>query len=167
MELTYRTATPADSQAISRLVKASFLEFVAPDWETHAIEKFLGDCSPTELAAFIAKAEFSAIAIAEKEPVGFILLAPPNLLKALFVERSWHRRGIARKLWTLARNHLATTRPAVETIELNASAFAVDAYKMLGFHPISGPIVRQGCRSTRMACWLPASALPECNGYLE
>ncbi len=158
MDLTYRTATPADAQAISRLVQASFLEFVAPDWETHAVGEFLEESSPSGLAAFIAQADFSAVAIAGEETVGFILLAPPNLLKALFVHRTWHKRGIARKLWTLARDYLDTRQPHVETIELNASAFAVDAYKMLGFYPISGPVLRQGCRSTRMACWLPAAA---------
>jgi GNAT superfamily N-acetyltransferase len=160
MDLTYRTATPADAQSISRLVQASFLEFVAPDWEAHAVEKFLKESSPTELAAFLERADFSAVAMAENEPVGFILLAPPNLLKALFVHRSWHKRGIARQLWALARDYLGSRKPSVETIELNASPFAVEAYKMLGFYPISGPILRQGCRSTRMACWLPAGAPP-------
>jgi predicted N-acetyltransferase YhbS len=92
MDLTYRTATPADAKSISRLVQASFLEFVAPDWEAQAVEKFLKETSPTELAAFLERADFSAVAMAENEPVGFILLAPPNLLKALFVHRSWQAR---------------------------------------------------------------------------
>lgn len=157
MELAFRAAAPSDAEAISRLVHASFLEFVAHEWEPPAVEKFLGDSSPEGLSAFIAKADFAALACAGSEAVGFILLAPPNLLKALFVAKQWHRRGIARKLWSMARGHLQATRPAVETIELNASTFAVETYRTLGFHPISEPFRHQGCLATRMACWLPAS----------
>lgn len=156
MKLEYRPATPSDAGPISRLVQASFLEFVAPEWAPHAVEKFLSDSKPAELARFIANADFSAVACSGGEVVGFILLAPPNLLKALFVHRSWHQRGIARTLWELACDDLKNNRPKIETIELNASAFAVEAYKNLGFHPICEPFVHQGCRSTRMACWLPA-----------
>lgn len=158
MTLDYRAATPADAETISRLVQASFLEFVAHEWEPSAVENFLRESSPIEMTRFIAKAAFSAIVCANGRPVGFILLAPANQLKALFVDKSWHRRGIARWLWSLARGHLKATQPDVETIELNASTFAVETYRALGFYPISPPFRRQGCLATRMACWLPACA---------
>lgn len=154
--MAFRLATPADAAAISRLVQESFLEFVAPDWEQHAVERFLRDSSPTELASFIATADFAAVAVADKEPIGFILLAPANMLKALFVHKSCHKRGVSRQLWSMARGHLKSRHPQLETIELNASDFAVEAYKALGFHPISKPLLRNGSRSTRMACWLPS-----------
>lgn len=156
MELAFRSATPSDAGPVSSLIHASFLEFVAPEWEAHAVEKFLQDSTPKGLADLIGMAAFAAVACAGDEPVGFILLAPPNQLKAMFVARPWHRRGIARKLWSLARSHLKANQPAVETIELNASGCAVETYKALGFYPISKPFRRQGCLSTRMACWLPA-----------
>lgn len=154
--MEFRRAAPADAAAISRLVQESFLEFVAPEWEQHAVQQFLRDSSPTELASFIAMADFAAIGVADNEPIGFILLAPANMLKALFVHKSWHRRGVSRQLWSLARAHLKARHPELETIELNASDFAVEAYKSLGFYPISKPFMRNGSRSTRMACWLPS-----------
>jgi GNAT superfamily N-acetyltransferase len=155
MELEFRTATRSDAGAVSRLVQATFLDFVAHEWEPSAVEKFLGDSSPHELAEFIAQADYAAVACADGETVGFILLAPANQLKALFVHRSWHRRGIARKLWSLASGHLRVMKPAVETVELNASSFAVESYKSLGFHAVSEPVRYQGCLVTRMACRLP------------
>lgn len=151
MEPEFRRAASSDAVAISRLVQESFLEFVAPDWEQCAVEQFLRDSAPTELASLIAMADFAAVACAGHEAVGFILLAPANLLKALFVNKSWHKRGIARKLWSQALGHLEASHLEVETIELNASRFAVGAYRTLGFHPTSEALLQHGCLSVRMA----------------
>lgn len=155
MTLELRAALPADAVDISRLVQASFLEYVAPEWSSHAIEKFLSDSSPNAMAALIGDALFSAVARSGQETVGFLLLVPPNLLKALFVHRSWHKRGVARKLWQLACHRLQHGAAMADTIELNASTFAVEAYRKLGFRPISPPVVHEGCLSTRMAFRLP------------
>jgi hypothetical protein len=35
----------------------------------------------------------------------------------------------------------------------------VEAYRAMGFVPISGEFEKAGCRATRMACWLPARGL--------
>ena len=83
----------------------------------------------------------------------------PNLIAMLFVDPAFLRRGIGRKLLEAARQHTETMHPAVATIELNSTAYALPFYRALGFVPISRSFEVCGARATRMACWLRADAL--------
>ena len=83
----------------------------------------------------------------------------PTLLAVLFVEPGWLRRGIGRALWESARSHIAAAFPEISTVQVNATPYAVPFYRAVGFMPISAPYNHDGCRVTRMACWLPARAL--------
>jgi ribosomal protein S18 acetylase RimI-like enzyme len=159
MNVSLRTAITADAPAVSALVQAVFREFVAPDWEPQAREVFATESSPQRFAQLLAEPAFASVAEAGERLVGFILLPTPNLLAFLFIDSSSHRQGIATALWCAARAHLEANYPAVKTVELNSSPYAVAAYKALGFYPISEPFRRGGCLATRMACWLPGQAL--------
>jgi hypothetical protein len=48
--------------------------------------------------------------------------------------------------------------------QLNSSPYAVDAYRALGFFPISHAYKRDGAVATRMACWLPGRRLERAHG---
>jgi len=162
-ELRLRQAGSADAVAVSALVQATFDEFVAPDWEPSACQFFKRESSPERFASTLPSAAFAAVMEARGRIVGFILMPQPAQLAFLFVDASWQRRGIARTLWEAARTRIETQFPAVKTVELNSSPYAVAAYKALGFYPISEPFRRGGSVATRMACWLPGRALDEAN----
>ena len=159
MKHTLRQAEAANANAISALVQQGFVQFVAPDWTTEARQVFMTESSPERFATLIPTAAFSAVAESNGHLVGFILMPTPSLLGFLFIEPGFLRQGIARALWEAARKHIETAFPAVKTVELNSSPYAVGAYRALGFYPISEPFRRGGCLATRMACWLPGRAL--------
>jgi ribosomal protein S18 acetylase RimI-like enzyme len=159
MDISLRTAKQADAPAVSALVQRVFGEFVALDWEPPAREVFATESSPERLVQLLAEPAFASVAEAGERLIGFILLPTPNLLSLLFVDSSAHRQGIATALWQAARAHLEAAYPAVKTVELNSSPYAIAAYKALGFYPISESFRRGGCVATRMACWLPGRAL--------
>lgn len=144
---------------VSALVQAGFNAFVAPDWEPAAQQLFLSESSPERLAEVIPGAAFASVAVSESEPVGFILMTKPTLLAMLFVHPKHLRRGVGTLLWNAARAHVEANFPDAKTVELNSSPYAVQAYRRLGFYPISEPFRRGGCLATRMACWLPERAL--------
>lgn len=154
-----RPTMPNDAPIISELVQASFREFVAPDWKPEAHSHFMVHSSPARFARLIENAAFTAVALAGKEVVGFILLSSPAKLDFLFIHKMSVRQGIGSLLWEGARNHIEVNFPDVRTVDLNSSPYAVPAYKSLGFYPISEPFRRAGCLATRMACWLPGRAL--------
>lgn len=156
--MTYRirNATSADSSAVSSLLQASFSQFIAPDWRPEAQALFMEDTQLGKLSSTIETATFASVAETGDEVVGFLLMPRPTLVGFLFVSAAWHRRGIAKNLWEDARAYVETAHPEVKTVELNSSPYAVEAYRALGFWPISEPYYHGGFHVTRMACWLPA-----------
>lgn len=161
MNLYLRQATADDAAGIAGLVQATFMQFVAPDWEPNAVKHFLGESSADRFALLIPKATYSVLAHVDNEIAGFILLPTPNLLAFLFVSGTHHGKGVARSLWQSACVHIETHHTDVKTIELNSSPYAVNAYRALGFYPISEPFRHGGCLATRMACWLPGRYLEQ------
>ena len=159
MELTLRLLSEADAAAASAVARRSFAAFVAPDWEPRAIEHFYAHSAPEVLVEMLQSCACLAGAFSGDRMVGFILMPQPSFVRMLFVEPSAMRRGAGRRLWEFARAHIGRCFPKVATVELSSSPHAVAFYRRIGFAPLSAPFVRDGCRATRMACWLPARAL--------
>jgi GNAT superfamily N-acetyltransferase len=154
-----READPDDAPAIAAVVQAGFIAHVAPDWELPARQDFLRDTTAEKLAARIAESSLVVVYEDAAQVVGVIAMPRPTLVQLFFVAPGQLRRGIGRSLWEAARAHVEERHPEVKTIELNASPYAVKAYRALGFFPISQPYRRNGAVATRMACWLPGRAL--------
>jgi predicted GNAT family N-acyltransferase len=154
-----RMLTAADAAPASAVIDASFTGLAAADWEPHAQHVFLADSTPASIAARLEVAAYAAGSFAGGRMVGFLLMPTPALLGMLFVHPQWLRHGIASSLWESARAHVESAFPTVKTVELNATPYAVPFYRSVGFVAISAQFEREGCRATRMACWLPARAL--------
>lgn len=159
MSFTIRSASPLDATAISRLVHDSFMGLAAADWHEAAVAVFLEESRPDALAATIASSFLACTAYADEDAVGFALMPRASLLGMLFVAPRHLRQGVARQLWEHARSAVEARAPDVRTVELNATPFALPAYRALGFYPISEAFERRGSVATRMACWLPGRAL--------
>jgi predicted GNAT family N-acyltransferase len=159
MEFEIHAVAETEAVAASAVVQSSFIKLAAADWEPTAQQWFLVQSSPELLAEKLRVATFASGAFAAGQMVGFLLMPTPTLLGMLFVDPQWLRQGVARTLWEGARNHIESSLPTVKTIELNASPYSVAFYRSVGFVPISAEFKREGCRATRMACWLPARAL--------
>ena len=164
MNSRIRKASSEDVTAISRLVQSSFRAHVAPDWGQEAQDSFYSETAVEKLAARLAASTFAAVYEEDAKIIGVILLPRPNLVQLCFVATSHLRRGIAGALWQAARDYLEENLPEVKTVELNASPYAVAAYKAMGFFPISKQYRRHGWVATRMACWLPDRELEGTNG---
>ena len=154
-----RDATPEDAAAISALVHASFRQYIAPDWEAQAGENLIAETTADKLAARLAEAVVALLLEDEGRVLGVIVMPRPTLVQLCFVAPGHTGHGIGRRLWEAARARVEARFPEVRTVELNASPYAVAAYRAFGFHVISAPFVRDGAVATRMACWLPARTL--------
>jgi GNAT superfamily N-acetyltransferase len=154
-----RLVTAADAEAASALVHLSFTKLSADDWEPDARQFFLGESSAAALRTAFQSCAYAAGAFSGHTMIGFILMPKPSVLGMLFVHPDSLRLGIGKHLWEQARSHVEASFPEVKTVELNATPYALNFYRTIGFVPISAEFVRGGCRATRMACWLPARAL--------
>lgn|SRR5579863_1537002 len=158
-DLSLRAVDANDAAGASALVRVSFVELPAQDWENQAQQRFLAESGVEPLARKIVAASCAIGAFAGERIVGFLLMPTPTLLGMLFVHPTRLRQGIGTKLWEFARTRLESEFKEVRTVELNSTPCAVEFYRALGFVPISAEFVRRGSRATRMACWLPARAL--------
>ena len=161
MSMHSRDAEAADASAVSELVQAGFIEYVAPDWDSSAQRAFLEDTGAAQMASLISEASVCLVGEQQRRLVGVIFLPRPTLVQLFFVAPGHLRLGIGKALWNAARTRLEQQHPEVKTVELNSSPYALDAYRALGFFPISKPFRRKGAVATRMACWLPGKALEE------
>ena len=159
MRYEIRSLTDAHAADASAVIQESFLALAAVDWRSDARSSFLEATAPASLQDKLITMTFAAAAFSEAGMAGVILMPNPNLLGLLFVRPCWLRLGIGKALWESARAHIEANFREVQTIELNATAYAVSFYRSVGFVPISAEFEREGRRATRMACWLPARAL--------
>jgi GNAT superfamily N-acetyltransferase/ketosteroid isomerase-like protein len=157
--MNLRPALPADAEAASALVQASFLALGATGWDEAARAHMVRESMPEVLAAALAQPAVALLAEIDGRAAGFLLMREPARLDMLFVDPACTGRGIARRLWEAARARLEAEHPTLRTVELNATEIALPAYRRFGFAPISARFDRGGARATRMACWLPARGL--------
>lgn len=155
MNWLVRSAQPDDAPALARVVRDSFMAHVARDWGPGPQQSFLSEITPEALAARLAGACVALVGDDGGQVCGVILLPRPNFVQLCFVATTHLRRGIGSALWQAARAQLERQFDYVKTVELNASPYAVQAYRAMGFFPISKQYHRDGWVATRMACWLP------------
>jgi GNAT superfamily N-acetyltransferase len=159
MKYEIRSLTNAHAADASALIRESFLALAAADWHVDAQRAFLEATAPEPIAQRLTTMTFAAGAFSDGGIAGVIFMPSPGLLGLLFVHPRWLRLGIGQALWEAARAHIEARFPEVNTVELNATPYAVHFYISVGFVPISSQFELEGRRAIRMACWLPARAL--------
>lgn len=159
MKFEIRSLAISHAAEASAVIQESFLALAAADWQPDARRLFLETTEPGPLQHKLSSMTFTAGAFSEGGIAGVILMPSPSLLGLLFVRPRWLRMGVGRALWESARAHIEAGFPEVNTVELNATPYALPFYKSLGFAPISAEFERDGQRAIRMSCWLPARSL--------
>lgn len=66
--------------------------------------------------------------VQENEIVGFIAIKNKNRLFHLFVDKKYHKKGIAKELWNYIKEHYD-----VSNMSVNASLYAIKTYESFGF----------------------------------
>lgn len=148
--LTFREATVADCQAISRLLLRCAERFLLADFSSQGQALLCDSFQAYAIADYLQQGLDYRLAFAqhgaEAELVGVIALKRPCHLYHLFVAPNWHGQGIARQL-------LAELWPTVlswaqqaqqQELTVNSSLYAVPVYLRWGFVPDSPPRERNG-----------------------
>ena len=129
-----------------------FSEFIAPDYEQQGIDEFKRFIDPAHISEKQASGEFKLWgAFDDEKPVGIIAIGPPLRIALLSVDKRYHRQGIARKLFETALADKTKT-DGHNKITVNASPYAVNIYKRLGFVPMDKEQTVNGLRFTSMEC---------------
>ena len=82
--------------------------------------------------------------------VGMIAVKDFVHISLLFVDKQYHKQGIAKKLFNAVLKTCQEKNPSLKTITVNSSPYAVDVYHKFGFSDVSSEQVMDGIRFTPM-----------------
>lgn len=137
--------------AATLLVRRVFAEFEAPDYVPEGIAAFHRFVAPEALTE---QARSGAMKIwgayRQQTLTGVAAVRGKDHICLLFVDKSYHRQGIARALFDTMRSYCRTD-PTISRITVNSSPYAVEIYRRLGFTALSAEQVTDGIRFTPMA----------------
>jgi GNAT superfamily N-acetyltransferase len=127
-----RLAREADARAIGVLVRRITRENVLPDQPAAAAAHLMDTMSARNERLRIREGKRYHVAEIDGRIVGVVATRDHSHVFRLFVTRRWRGLGIARRLLMRAVAD-CRKRAKVRAITLNASPFAVAAYRRLGF----------------------------------
>ena len=133
MKPHYRTIQPGEEEAGCRMALKSFNEFVASDYSIEDQNEFKKYVNPESMRDRVSKGGIVILALAGGKIIGLIEVRLDNHISLLFVDKEWHRQGIARNLLELAIDRCKKHNSDVEVIEVHSSPYAVPVYEKLGF----------------------------------
>lgn len=137
-QLTIRDMRLREAEQVAGLVMRSFSEFIAPDYNDEGRASFTAFTRPQKLAERHVYEHFTLVAEHGGEIVGMVQVWRPSHLLMLFVDKSFHRCGVARRLLASAIGRIRREEPHVNLLTVNSSPFALEIYTRLGF-TVAGP----------------------------
>jgi ribosomal protein S18 acetylase RimI-like enzyme len=129
-----RSLVPDDIPAAAALLRRAAEEFILHESTPANGAIFLAEQGEEGMRSFLAKGFVYHVADVDGELAGFIAIRERSHVYSLYVDKRFHRRGIARALWDVARAAaIGPGHPGFFTV--NASNHALPFYASLGFVP--------------------------------
>lgn len=114
---------------ICNLVAITFNEFIAPEFSEEGVEEFFKYANPHAFKKRMESGYLSMVSETNGKLAGMIEIKGNSHISMLYVDKTFHRRGIARRLIKNSMHILG----ASSDITVNSSRYAVPFYESLGF----------------------------------
>jgi Predicted acyltransferase len=122
---------------ISNLIRTVFDEFVAPGYSDAGNNFFYDYIGPEKIRERFLNGNVLLTAQNQGEIVGFIEVRDGNHISLLFVDKSWHKKGIAKRLLAKAVALCREKNSGWNYFEVNASPYSEKIYDRMGFKKTS------------------------------
>ena len=150
LQLAIRSLNADDIIPAMDLVWHVFSEFEAPEYSEEGVAEFKAFIEPSFITDKMPNGEFRLWGAYENERiVGVIAIKQPLHITLLFVDKHYHRRGIAGKLFETVIND-ETIAGQHDHVTVNSSPYAVEIYRRMGFTPTDTEQTVNGLRFTPM-----------------
>lgn len=127
-----RPISRLDIPRVAAMFRALAEEFIVHDSAPDAAARFIDENSETGLLGFIEKGIVYHVADVDGGVAGFIAVRDQRHLFHMFVDKRYHRQGIARCLWDVARQGaIDAGNEGIFTV--NSSNYALPVYIRFGF----------------------------------
>ncbi|WP_020653211.1 GNAT family N-acetyltransferase [Massilia niastensis] len=127
-----RPLVAADIPGVAALLRELAREYIVHESPREGAVTFLAENDEVGVRGFLARGHVYHVAVVEGELAGFVAVRDRSHLFHLFVGKRWHRRGIARRLWEVARE-AAIAAGGDGGFTVNSSNYAVPVYEAFGF----------------------------------
>ncbi len=118
---------------VCNLVAKSFNEFIAPEFSEEGMEEFFKYSNPREFKKRSESGYFSMVAKSQDKLAGMIEVKGNRHISMLYVDRAFHRKGVAKILVKQALEQISSEKGLSGDITVNSSRYAVPFYERLGF----------------------------------
>ncbi|MGX2039631.1 GNAT family N-acetyltransferase [Methylocaldum sp. MU1018] len=127
-----RTATPDDAPRIGALVRGLTCKYIAHEFSEQGARRLLESMSEATIEGYLESGYRYHAREENGELAGVIAIRDNRHLYHLFVSERFQGRGLARRLWEVAKAaRLRAGNPGVFTV--NSSRYAVGVYEKFGF----------------------------------
>lgn len=121
-----------DLPKVAGLLKALTIEFIVHESTPEGAATVLRENNEEGIRRHIESGFVYHVADVDGDIVGFAGMRERSHLFHMFVHRDWHRQGVARRLWEVARA-AAIEAGGSGNFTVNASNYAVPVYEAMGF----------------------------------
>jgi GNAT superfamily N-acetyltransferase len=132
-EITEITADTLSESNVLQLIWDVFEEFVAYQCSAEGVREFKNHIEYASIKQMLDSSERMMWGcFYNGKVIGTIATKPPSHISLFFVDKQFHRQGIARNLYEKFIAYCSKNDNCSE-ISVNSSLYAVEAYKRLGF----------------------------------
>ena len=149
MSVQIRPMRRDDIAAVAALLRTLASEFIVHDSRPEQASTFLRENDRDGIAGYLSRGFVYHVADDGGAIAGFIGMRERQHVFHLFVGTAWQGRGLARRLWEVART-AAIGAGVAPPFTVNASNYAVAAYERLGFVRTSPMLEKNGIRFNPM-----------------
>ena len=133
-----------------KMIWCTFLKFEGKDYTREGIRNFFEFITDDNLYTAFLKGDYlMMVALDGERIIGAGTIRNRNHLSLLFVDESYHRRGVGRAILTALCNYLKL-EAGERYMSLKASPYAVNFYRRLGFRVVKPEEEYSGIRVTAM-----------------
>lgn len=130
-----------------------FMQFEAPDYPPSGVETFKRDI--VENPKYLEQARQGLCPIygafdGDKIVALMGMRSNRTHINLVFTKREYHRRGIARAIFSYLLDDVLKQNPSLEALTLNSSPYGLPFYLAIGFIPLSDEQEINGIRFTPM-----------------
>jgi GNAT superfamily N-acetyltransferase len=127
-----RPIQDTDFPTLAALIRSLSEQFIMHESHPEAAADFVRENDEDCLRGFVRAGMAYHVAEREGAIAGFIALRDQGHIYHLFVDQAYHRQGIAKALWQVARQ-AARDGGHTGPFTVNASNYALPVYEALGF----------------------------------
>ena len=145
-----RCAYHSDWDGAMKLAWETFARFNAPDYSQEGIDNFRNFIGDDMLRKMFVAGHYQLFVATEGDRyVGMLTLREKKHISLLFVDRDYHRNGVATALLRYVCDY-AISEEGVDTLTVNAAPYAVGFYHKKGFRDVAEELSKDGIRFVPM-----------------